>query len=298
MAHPRAEKSRVWLSVLEEIQQKGCVVKTEISRYAGHSRELAASLASQASLMVVLGGDGTIHEVVNGLFDAQGDGPKPTLACVPLGTGNDHCRGLGIRLERELLVDMLLGDRRRPMDLARVTCTGFDRRPVSVYSGCGVSAGFAAEVARRTDLLAAKSNLKGISYSVALLMCLTGYRNLRGMVEVDGEQRGLTHLFNLNVCNIRYYGGGMVAAPRADPFDGRLDVVSMELNRLEVLANLPRNYNGNFDGVAGVRQETCTRVHLTTFSRPGLVQADGQVVGFTPLAVEVVPGALEVLLPP
>ncbi|MCE7872917.1 diacylglycerol kinase family lipid kinase [bacterium CPR1] len=290
VAHPLAARSRVWLETLQELEQRGVVLKTESSRFAGHSRELAAQLAGQAELMLVLGGDGTIHEVVNGLFDQSG--PRPTLCLVPLGTGNDLCRGLGVRLEKDRLVQTVLKGVRRQMDLGRLTCDGG-----RVLFGCTCSAGFAAEVARRTDELATKSKLRGLSYSVALLLCLTGFKSPRAHFTIDGTEHRAPLLFNLNLCNTRYYGGGMTAAPRAEPFDGELDMVSMELNRLQVLQALPRNYSGNFGGIAGVVQQRVRRLRLET-DPPVLVQADGQIVGRTPLEVEVVPAALELVLPP
>lgn len=290
VAHPRSEASRIWLETMEELERHGFVFKTEISRFAGHSRELARELAPQSDLMLALGGDGTLHEVINGLFDQEG--PRPTLAFVPLGTGNDLCRALDVRQERARLVRTLVEGRRVKLDLGRLECEGG-----TAYFGCTCSAGFAAEVARRTDELAAKSRLRQLSYSVALLMSLASYKSPRGTFEIDGEAHKAPVLFNLNLCNTRYYGGGMVAAPRAQPFDGQLDMVSMELTRVQVLGALPRNYSGNFDGLAGVLQRPFKELGLTT-EPPVLVQADGQIIGRTPLRVRVVPAALELLLPP
>lgn len=290
VAHPRSERSRVWLETLDELERHGLVFQTEISRFAGHSRELARSLAGVSDLMLALGGDGTLHEVINGLFDQEG--PRPTLAFVPLGTGNDLCRALEIHQERARLVRTLVEGRRVRMDLGRLACDGG-----TVYFGCTCSAGFAAEVARRTDELASKSHLRGLSYSLALLLSLARYKSPSGEFLIDGEQHRAPILFNLNLCNTRFYGGGMVAAPRAEPFDGQLEMVSMELNRAQVLRALPRNYSGHFDGLTGVLQRSFKKLSLTT-DPPVLVHADGQIIGRTPLEVEVVPGALEVLLPP
>lgn len=290
VAHPRSERSRAWLQTLEELERHGFVFQTEISRFAGHSRQLARELAGVSDLMLALGGDGTLHEVINGLFDQ--DGPRPTLAFVPLGTGNDLCRALKIRPEQARLVRTLVEGRKVRMDLGRLTCDGG-----TVYFGCTCSAGFAAEVARRTDELASKSQLRGLSYSLALMLSLVRYQSPSGAFEIDGEQHRAPILFNLNLCNTRFYGGGMVAAPRAQPFDGQLEMVSMELNRAQVLRALPRNYSGNFEGLTGVLQRSFQKLSLTT-DPPVRVQADGQIIGRTPLQVEVVPGALEVLLPP
>lgn len=290
VAHPRSEQSRIWLETLEELERHGFVFKTEISRFAGHSRQLARELAPQSDTMLALGGDGTLHEVINGLFDQ--DGPRPTLAFVPLGTGNDLCRALDVKQERASLVRTLVEGRHVKLDLGRLRCDGGE-----VYFGCTCSAGFAAEVARRTDELTAKSKLRGLSYSVALLLTLASYQSPSGQFLIDGEEHRAPILFNLNLCNTRYYGGGMTAAPRAQPFDGQLEMVSMELNRIQVLQALPRNYSGNFDGLTGVLQRSFQKLELTTVP-PVLVQADGQIIGRTPLEVEVVPQALDLLVPP
>lgn len=290
VAHPRSEQSRIWLDTLEELERHGFIFKTEVSRFAGHSRELARELAPQSDLMLALGGDGTLHEVINGLFDQEG--PRPTLAFVPLGTGNDLCRALEVRQERGRLVRTMVEGRRVKLDLGFVRCEGG-----SAYFAGNSSAGFAAAVARRTDELIAKSRLRGLSYSLALGLTLARYHSPRGRFVIDGEAHEAPILFNLNLCNTRYYGGGMVAAPRAQPFDGVLEMVSMELSRLQVLRALPRNYSGNFEGLAGVTQRSFRKLSLET-DPPVLVHADGQILGKTPLEVEVVPSVLEVLLPP
>ncbi|MBI3929139.1 MAG: diacylglycerol kinase family lipid kinase [Armatimonadetes bacterium] len=289
IVHPKAIRSRVWTAAAEALRTLGPVDVLTSERPA-HSRELARD-APETELLVAVGGDGTVHEVVNGLMERT---QRPALGIVPLGTGNDFARSTNLPRDPAGIASMLAKRHTIPVDIGKLQCMlgGSERE---VYFIGNASLGFAGEVTRRAISFPRFVPGTGI-YLLALLLTLLRWRSRPALLEVDGQERPIPRLFNLNIANTRYYGGGMICAPQARPDDGVLDLVSMELGLLQVLRAMPENYRGNFDRIPGVFQASCRTVSLASDS-PLLIQADGEIVGTTPAKVEVLPAALNLVVP-
>lgn len=297
VAHPKARRSPCWQEFLSHLEGQGVHPRVEVSGQAGHARELAAALAASTEILVAAGGDGTVHEVANGLLEAfppGSDRRPPPLLIVPLGTGNDFARALGLPRQPGALARMLLSPRPRPLDVGRLTCQ-HQGRPRQLYFVASCSVGFAAEATRRALQMPGWLPARAI-YLLGLASALVAWKSHPARLRIDGQPRESSRFFNLNAANTRYYGNGMVAAPRAVPDDQALEVVLMELSLLQVLLALPENYRGRFERVRGVWQTPARRVEVEA-DPPLPVQADGEMAGTTPLSCEVVPAALEVLHP-
>lgn len=288
VAHPLAAASRGWKRVREVLEQGGGAVDLQVSQFAGHSRELARTLApAENEVVVAAGGDGTFNEVIDGLMSG---GHPVRLGFVSLGTGNDFFRALGVSTDPDAMARRLLEPTAQALDLGMLEAAGMERpRPFA----CNVSTGFSAAVTRRVASMPRGLPGTGI-YLLSLVLSLASWRSRPGTVRVDGQERRVERLFNLNVANTRYYGGGMYAAPNADPADGLLDLVLMELTLLGVLKAMPENYRGRFDRVQGVWQSPCREVEIES-PVPLVIQADGDVLGTTPARIQVLPGALTLM---
>ncbi|MHB2019768.1 MAG: diacylglycerol/lipid kinase family protein [Candidatus Xenobia bacterium] len=132
------------------------------------------------------------------------------------------------------------------------------------------------------------------SYLLSVFANLATWRNQQAVMDVNGEQVQ-TQMFSLNLATGKYYGTGMVCAPRATPDDGLVDVVLMErMSKLDVFRYMPNNYSGDFDTIPKVRMWRSKSVAVDG-PRPILVQVDGEFVGSTPLTSEVLPGALRLV---
>ena len=270
-------------------------LQVEESRHAGHTREICqAVLGSFSGVVLTAGGDGTFHEAVNAWAEL-GFPEGPRFAPLPLGTGNDFLfsvspdfRHTRTYLERSLNTE-------READLGKVTYQT-PNGPQSRYFCVGATAGFSALVTYRRAILA-KRVPGTLSYLLALFFSLGSWRNTS--CRVDSSEQAFEHpvFFNLNCANVKYYGGGMVSAPQADPFAGRLNGVAMNLTLPEVFRALPQNFRGNFAAVVKVRQFSIPAPLTLTPGRICLVQADGESLGQTPMTVECLPGKLPVLLP-
>lgn len=294
MLHPRARRKAHLSRLLERLHTRWSLTLEE-SRFPGHLREFCRErLPHFRGPVLTAGGDGTLHEAVNGWADA-GFPEGPRFAPLPLGTGNDFLFSIDRRWRGpESFLDQLpewSGD----ADLGRVTFQT-PEGPSSRVFCVGATTGFSALVTRRRALLA--PYIPGsLSYLLALFVSLGSWRST--WCHLDGElgPQRTPVFFNLNCANVKHYGGGMWSAPRAEPFARQLEGVAMNLTLSQVLRALPQNFRGDFDSVPRVEQFPIRGRLAVETGRPCPVQADGELLGETPMTVELLSQRLPVLLP-
>lgn len=268
----------------------------------------AVQLAAQAvqdgyRLVVAVGGDGTINEVVNGLFR---DGPPPAdlqMGVVQAGRGSDFGRTVGVPSDMREALARLIDGRTQQIDIGRMAYTqqrrGQHAQEATRYFANVAGVGFDAEVALRADRsrqTMGKVLGGSIPYLSALFFSLVRYHNRRVIVTVDGERLHIpAAVYSVVVANCQYFGGGMRVAPNADPADGLFDVVILgDFGKLEVLHELPKLYEGSHLSLAKVQVVRAAHVVVQSAEprRRLIAQMDGEVGGRTPITFDVVPGAL------
>lgn len=263
----------------------------------GHAVELArAAAAVGARLVVAVGGDGTINEVVNGLLSAAA-GAAPTLGILPAGSGSDFVKTLGISRDPAAALRVLTSGHDRLIDAAEIECSPLDARapaPTRRYfvniAGCGASGLVVERFNRR--------NIPGTAgYAVAAGLAALEYRWPLVEVAVDGERPRAVRLNVLFVCNGEYCGGGMRVGRGARLDDGLLQVVeAANVGRVGSLLQWPRLYLGGLERVSGVRVLAGRAVRVTS-REDVLVDCDGELCGRLPATYRIVPGALTVRVP-
>ena len=244
-------------------------------------------------LLIVAGGDGTVNDVVNGLGKA-GFPEDVTLGILPAGTGNDLAQTLCIPEDADAAEDVIREGRVRTLDVARVRSEGIGERFfINVATG-----GLGAEISAANDE-DLKSKWGKLSYLRASLEVARNFDVREITLHLDGEKLE-TRAVNVAVGNCRYAGGGWLAAPRANPEDGLLDVVIIEATGIaDILSLTPTalaksDYLDN-DGVYFTRAR---EIRVET-QPPGLdFTADGEVIGDEPAEFVVLPKALKVIVGP
>jgi diacylglycerol kinase (ATP) len=261
------------------------------SRERGHAQLLAAEAASEGcDLVIAAGGDGTIHEVVQGLASVRG---RTRLGVLPFGTGNDLARTLGIPDDPAAAVALLEGGGvEREVDLFRVESAGEVRYGINVAAG-----GFSGQVDEvlTDEMKATWGPLAYVRGALGVLPDLTAYDTR--IAWDDGEPERVQAL-NIVVANGKTCGGGTRVAPAADISDGLLDVVVVRHGSLLDLAKIAaRLIAGDYTESDGVDVRRARRVHVA--SRPGMwFNVDGELLGNQPVSFEVIPGALRVIAGP
>jgi YegS/Rv2252/BmrU family lipid kinase len=286
--NPRANAGRA-LGLLPELA--GALTATGwrheiyVTTGPGDATDAARRFAEQgAELVLVVGGDGTINEVANGLLGHD----RTCLGIIPAGRGADLMRSLGGHPRPLADLAGLRAAAPRRIDLGLATfVNGASRAFVNV---AGV--GFDAEVARLT----ARSRLPGrhAPYLAGLGRALVGYRNQEMSVAVDG-QRITGTMRAVVAANGRFFGGGFQIVPGAALDDGLLDAaIISDIGRLDLVRTVPSLYRGAHTGHPCFRHLPARTIQVTT-ALPARVEVDGEVAGHAPVIFTVLPGALRIV---
>ncbi|UCD38854.1 MAG: diacylglycerol kinase family lipid kinase [Fidelibacterota bacterium] len=259
------------------------IIETE---YAGHARELARSLdLGEADAFCTVGGDGTMHEVINGLL-ARPDIPGIPLGQIPAGTGNSFLYGFDCLNPLDAANRIIAGNS-RPIDVARVT---LDKQTLYAFNiiGWGMV----------TDILIQSEKLRWLGenrYTVASAIEVLKAKRRKARLTIEGEVFNGHFVFVL-ACNTQYTGKGMRMAPRADLSDGLIDLVIVrEATRMQMLRLLPKVFDGSH-----VHSPLLEYIQAKEFSLiPDVdetVNVDGELLERSPISVQMIPQAIRVLI--
>lgn len=285
---------REWPRLAGELRSAGLRFDERLTERPGDATAIAAQATAEGRRQVVAaGGDGTVNEVVNGLLSAGGT-DRVALGTLPLGTGTDLCRTFGIPLQPLAVADILRGGARRRIDAGRVTCAGGEGRVTRYFLNIA-DAGIGGDVADMVN--GGFKFINGeLTFSLAAVLTLLRWRNPRLRVDLDGEVLDVVAQ-QVVVANCQYYGGGMRIAPDAVPDDGLLDVIiNGDLGMLETVGLLSKVRSGSHMSHRKMERRLARRVEISCERRIG-VDADGERPGDLPAVFEVVPGAIDLLVP-
>ena len=285
---------RRWPELARRAAALGLQGETLVSERPGHLAELAAEAAAAgATAIVVVGGDGTVHEVVDGLARA-GASDRVELGLIPFGTGRDFARSLRIPRRLDDALEVVRGGRVRTVDIGRATYASDNGEVVAHFAnfaGAGISGAIADRANRTTKAFGGR-----LSFIWATLAVFTRWQPTEMTVEIDGERRQVLLLEALAM-NGDYTAGGMWVAPEASLEDGTFDVVLIgDFSKAEFTTTFPKIYRGTHVSHAKVEIVRARELRVDAPS-PLPIVLDGEQPGTTPVRFEVVPGALRVRVP-
>ncbi len=285
---------------------------------AGQATDLAAAAAGERRPLVIsLGGDGTLHEVVNGLMQVRGplpDAPRetasvPSLGLLATGTGGDFGRALGIAHRMEDYLAAVAGGHERAVDVGLARFTGTDGRPRERYWINVLSAGIGGLVDRYAATAPAVVGGR-VAYAQAALrgivMCRRVRLRCRMVLPDGGAGERLLYSHAVAICNGTTFGGGMRIAPMARPDDGLLEVIAFETHsRWRLVGRFLTVYAGTHTSEPGVHHFTCRALRLEPLGPPPRpprscvfpLDVDGEALGDVPLDVSLIEHALNIRAP-
>ena len=244
-----------------------------------------SAVAAGAELVVVVGGDGTVNEAVNGLLP---DGAECELAVVPCGTGDDFARTFGIPTKTEEALAVAAGGQARQVDVGRARF-GSDEseRYFANFAGAGISGG----IAQRGEVTSRRLGARA-AYFWATIAVFARWKNVPMTIEADGQKRE-GRMLEVIAANGAYAAGGMRIAPDASPDDGQFDVVLIgDVSKLDFMTTFPKIYRGKHVGHPKVDVLKARSVSVTA-ETPLPVVLDGEQPGTTPVRFEILPRALK-----
>ena len=285
IANPRAGHGQGGKNVEQlrkTIRRHGLDCTPILTERPGHAGEIARELAAASEpRLAVMGGDGTIGEVVDAIV-----GSDTELAVLPTGTGNDVARSLGIPLrDLDAGLEIARTGAVRAIDVGRER----DRHFISVL-GIGFPAVVAAEANGITWIKGSPA------FFVAVYKALHRMRPVPLVIELEDRTLELDAVAVL-VQNTPYTGGGLHMAPGAELDDGILDVVVVDaIGRLELMVHFPKAYRGRHLEHPGFSLHRSRTVRIRS-ATPLPKMFDGDLFGATPLEADVVPGGVRVVVP-
>lgn len=284
---------RRWPEIARQAAAVGLEGDALISERRGHLGHLARQAAEGgADLVVVVGGDGALNEVANGI---AGLADPPRVALIPRGTGGDFVRTFGIPRDVAAAARLALDGTTAAIDLGRVTYRAWDGNEASAVFANVASAGMSGAIAQRANDTSKALGAKA-SYLWATFAVFAGWAAVETTLTVDGETRS-GRMFDVVVANGRYFGGGMKMCPDALPDDGLFDVVTIgDVTKRDLVLTMPKIYRGTH--LPHPKAEALRgRVVAMETEVPVPVELDGEQPGTTPARFEVLPGALRLRVP-
>lgn len=275
---------------LARLRERGLHVDVIASTGPGHAVQLAREACDQGyRQFLAVGGDGTAHEILNGIFAGRQNISRIALGFLPLGTGNSFLRDFTSDGAQASL-DALLAGRTRPVDLIRLT-----HAKGEIFSFNLLSVGFTADVATLTNRMF--KPLGPLGYLLGVLVRVLQLRRRAFALKCDDdagwdERRCLFLTFN----NSKFTGGKMMIAPNADATDGLIEFVRWgPIGRLGLIRMLPKLYDGTH-----IHHPLASRraVHHVEFSpqAPMDVMIDGEVATVDCRAIDVIPAAVDIYI--
>ena len=293
IANPRAGRGRVDAALPEAervLREAGLEYRVVRTTHPGHATEAAReALLGGERFLVAVGGDGTVHEVVNGMLaDGKPAAPDAVLGVVAAGSGCDFVRSFGLPADVEQAAGHLAGDQVQAIDVGIVTCAGQDKPRYFVniaQAGLG-----AAVVARTAGLTRAGRWLGGAKYAAGFWLTLPRFRPAAVRLDADGHPYAW-RAFNVVVANCRFYGGGMQISPKSDPGDCLLDVLVMTGPKSDSFTTLPKVYKGAHLPHRHIAELQAVQLRVDA-DAPFPVEADGEILGSTPASFGIIPGVI------
>lgn len=273
----------VWSIVERDLKRRGIHYKAHFTKGYNDGTRIARDLVKEqaSGIIVAVGGDGTIHEVIQALANQ-----KTVLGIIPAGSGNDLAHSLEIPADPRDALEILVRGNIRSLDLGKIG----DRYFIN-NAGIGLDAWVAKH--------ASESKIKRwgkMGYLLTALYGMVRYHQSSIRVDIDGVSNRFSQVWLVAVCNVPYYGGGIPICPEAIPDDGSFQIcVIHSIPRYKSLRAIVKILQGKHKGVVGIELFSANKLIIES-EHPLLLHTDGEIAGTTPVRIEVHHHSLRVVM--
>ena len=280
------------------LKHAGIEFDYRVTRFAGHAIKIAKYFVeNNYKNILVLGGDGTMSEVINGIFSANiEDTSSLKIALIPRGTGNDWGRFWGLTRNYKQSIDVFLKGKLQPIDIGKVEYQ-MEGEKESHFFINSIGLGLDAAVVNLTHRLKAVLGSHSFLYTLALLGAVFTYKAHK--IRIFSDEKNITDkMFTMNVANGCYSGGGMKQNPNALPYDGLMDVMMAKKPTFwDIITAILKLFNGKLLEHPVIESFQTQRL-LVQCDKAALMEADGIIVnGFSPFNISILPNAIQMIIP-
>jgi len=262
----------------------------------GDARDITkTAIAEGVGLVVCVGGDGTLNEVVNGFMESdESVRTAVRLGFIPNGTGCDIVKTISIPANIEQAIEVIAVGHVRSVDVGRLFFKDHQGGDACRYFHNVSSFGLGGEVAQRVNRTS-KALGPFISFIRATLLSLFLYDRKKVLLKIDDQLEETYRVWNVAVANGQYHGGGMWIAPDAAIDDALFHVTIIgDLSLFQIFFNLPKLYNGRIAEVSKVKTLTARKIEAVS-EQNVLLDIDGEQPGVLPAVFEILPGAMKII---
>ncbi len=295
----RQKGTRDWETIKSLLQQNDLDFDFAFTQYRTHAIDLSLNAVLNGyRKFIVISGDGTMNEVVNGIFlQREVSTEEIILGMIPIGTGNDWGRMYGIGNDYEKAVRIIKEEHTFVQDAAVVTYFEKDEKHTRYFANMA-GMGFDAMVANKTNAMKEKGKGGTLAYLKNLALGLVQYKFKLAKIEVDGKTVFEGDLFSATIAICKYNGGGMMQSPQAIPDDGLLDLnVTRKASKLKVLAQIKRLYDGSLLKIKEIEDFKGKKINVwAAAENPVFLETEGESLGHTPFEFEIIPRSIRVII--
>jgi diacylglycerol kinase (ATP) len=300
VVNPTAESGKA-KKIAFEVEQKvksafGSEVDMTFTKGKNHATTITReAIINGTHLIIAVGGDGTINEVANGFFnEGNAINPDCELGIINCGTGRGFANSINLPESIEKQVELIFQPRNTFIDLGQITYKDFSGKVVNRLFINECQAGIGSKVA--SVVVGQKQKKLGgpLAFGVTATIQALRFKPILLNIELDNEPVQEFKLIGLVIGNGTECAGGMKLTPGAKPNDGLFDVLLMhDMNPLQRVLNLSKTYSGTHILSRYFSVKRCKKLTVTC-TNDYLIEADGEMLGYTPFTVEMIPAALKV----
>ncbi len=303
--NPKSGKSRYRrqrLYLFHLLKQRKQPFTYKVTQYAGHAVELARELVENGhNQILVLGGDGTLSETIDGIMHAQISNEQRqniTFGLMPRGTGNDWGRFWQLTRDYKKSLDVFFNTgKQQPIDIGCLTLwrNGQEEKHYFINS---VGFGIDAKTCQRAQILKYYVGSHGLNYFFGLLSAIFTHKSIPVTLTNDNGLTISDRLFTMNIGNGPFSGGGIRQNPDADPRDGVFHAMFVAHPTVKlILSAIPNLFNGKLKEVSFIRNFTAQSVNIQT-DKHIIIEKDGILIDSCgPYKVDIMPSALKMIVP-
>jgi YegS/Rv2252/BmrU family lipid kinase len=299
IVNPNAGKrkgEKDWKEIAAKISAGGIKYVHAFTEHRGHAVQLTRKYIENGYRnIIVVGGDGTLNEVVNGIF-LQDKIPSNeiTLAMIPVGTGNDWCRMFNIPGDYRQAINLIKKRKVFVQDTGSIKYISTEGAEIKRFFINMAGMGFDAMVAQKTNKQKDLGKSNPMSYVVNIFSSLFSYSSTKVTILLDNEKI-MSDIFSMSVGICQYNGGGMKQAPTALPDDGLFDLTLIKpIGKFKIIRNIIKLFDGSFTRMPEVSTYRSSKIII--HSEPKMyMEADGESLGHTPFVFNIIPQSLNVV---
>jgi len=286
---------RDWPEIERQLKKHGIKHEPYFTSKRMHAAIIAKNKIKEGySRIIVVGGDGTMNEVINGLF-SQGviQTTEVMLGMISVGTGNDWAKMFNIPLDYEEAVKTIKEQRTFIQDAGLVQYTKNGKEWKRYFINIA-GMGFDARVVERSNRMKDKGKSSPLLYFYNIFASLMRYKSQDASIAIDGKSFNRS-IFSMNVGICKYSGGGMIQVPHAIADDGLYSITLIKkIGKLNILANMKRLYNGSIVNHSRVETYMGQSVKIEGSSKLQ-VETDGETLGQGPVSFEIIPRSVRII---